>query len=325
MSMSRWAYTKGLHDLGSGAYAYLQPDGAWGFSNAGLILDGGESLLVDTLFDERLTAEMLAAMKAATGVGGAEVGTLVNTHANGDHTFGNRLVERAEIIASQESAEEMEELPPAMLSGMMREVKSMGAMGAYLARIFGRFDFGEKPLRLPTRTFSGELDLKVGDKQVRLLNVGPAHTRGDTLVLVPGDKVVFTGDILFIDSTPVMWAGPVRNWVAACDRILAMDVEIIVPGHGPVTDKAGARRMRDYLVYIDREARARFDAGLSVAEAAKDIALGDFDAWGDAERIVVNVDSLYREYRGDGVRTNVVELFGLMAEVAARRLRVSSR
>jgi cyclase len=139
------------------------------------------------------------------------------------------------------------------------------------------------------------------------------------LVHVPKDRAVFTGDILFIGGTPLMWAGPVRNWISACERIIAMDVDVIVPGHGPVTDKAGVQRVADYLAFADREARKRFDAGLSVRDAAHDIALGDFSAWGDAERIAVNVDSLYREYRGDGKVTPVIELFALMAEVRARQ------
>src|SRR5262249_31147077 len=63
-SMSgRWAYTQGLHDLGNATYAYLQPDGGWGWSNAGLIVDGDEALLIDTLFDLRLTGEMLDTMR----------------------------------------------------------------------------------------------------------------------------------------------------------------------------------------------------------------------------------------------------------------------
>ena len=78
--MSRWPFTKGLHELGSGAFAYLQPSGTWGYSNAGLVTDGDQSLLVDTLFDERLTAEMLGVIKAATGVAADQIGVVVNTH-----------------------------------------------------------------------------------------------------------------------------------------------------------------------------------------------------------------------------------------------------
>ena len=104
------AYTKGLHELGDGCFAYLQPDGGWGWSNAGLVVGDGQSLLVDTLFDLHLTAEMLDAMAPHTAA--APISHVVNTHANGDHCYGNQLVAGAEIIASTAAAEEMGEVPP---------------------------------------------------------------------------------------------------------------------------------------------------------------------------------------------------------------------
>src|ERR1700730_5526814 len=113
--MPSWPYTKGVHDLGTGCYAYLQPDGTWGWSNAGLVADSGESLLVDTLFDLKCTREMLSALRAAVPAA-SRIGTLVNTHANGDHTFGNQLVDGAQIIASRRCAEEMKERPPGELA-----------------------------------------------------------------------------------------------------------------------------------------------------------------------------------------------------------------
>src|ERR1043165_955943 len=98
--MGKWQYTKGVHEIGEGAYAYLLPDGSWGWSNAGLVTDGGTSLLVDTLFDLRLTGEMLERMRDAVPAA-RRIGTLVNTHANGDHYFGNQLVADAEIVAAR--------------------------------------------------------------------------------------------------------------------------------------------------------------------------------------------------------------------------------
>ncbi|HPE48971.1 MAG TPA: MBL fold metallo-hydrolase [Hyphomonas sp.] len=311
----RWEFTRGLKDIGNGLYAWLQPDGGWGWSNAGLIVDGDQSLLVDTLFDMHLTRDMLAAMADASGVRAEQINTIVNTHANGDHCHGNGCCPHAEIIASEASAKEMAEIPPDALATFKKMGPQLGPAGVFFADIFAPFDFEAVDERLPTQTFTGRMDVKVGDKAVELHEVGPAHTGGDVIAYVPGDKTVFTGDILFIDGTPIMWAGPVSNWIRACEKIIGMDADVIVPGHGPITDKAGVRRVADYLAYIDTEARKRFDAGLSVRDAAHDIALGDFSSWGDAERIAVNVDTLYREYRGDGQVTPVMELFGLMAEM----------
>ena len=305
-------YEKGLRDLGNGCWAWLQPDGSWGWSNAGLIADGDSSLLVDTLFDLHLTREMLAAMQDVTGR--APIRTLVNTHANGDHCWGNQLVTGAEIIGSTSCAAEMGSLDPGVLAAMLKS-DDLGDAGAFFKRIFGAFDFEGITLTRPTRTFDGELTVHVGDRQVDLIEVGPAHTQGDVLVHVPADRTVFTGDILFIGGTPIVWEGPIDNWIAACDRILAMDVETIVPGHGPITDKQGVRDVQRYLAFVKTEAAKRFEAGLSVEEAARDIALGEFSHWTDRERIAVNVQTAYRELGAD-VHSNVVETFGLMSRLA---------
>jgi cyclase len=317
--MSKWQFTKGLHDLGRGAYAYLQPSGTWGYSNAGLIIDGDQALLVDTLFDERLTAEMLKTMQDGTGFGADRIGVVVNTHSNGDHTFGNRLVKNAVIIASEATAREMrEEGDPKALATMMQNADAMGEVGAFFKKIFGAFDFAGVTFRLPDRTFNGEETLKVGDKQVQLIQVGPAHTAGDVIAYVPANRVVYTGDILFIDGTPIAWAGPVSNWVKACDTIMALDVEAVVPGHGPITDKAGVKRMQDYLVYVDAETRKRHAAGMNSWEAAQDIALGAFGAWEDAGRLAVTVDTIYREIDAATSHRNLRDLFGHMVELERR-------
>ena len=310
--MPNWQYTKGLHDLGQGCHAYLQPEGSWGWSNAGLIADSGETLLVDTLMDVRLTREMLESMRRA--VPAAErIGTLVNTHANPDHTFGNQLLAGASIIASAACAEEMPHTPPQMLAAMEKNWRVLGEGAAFFHETMGKnFNFDEVVLTLPTRTFERELALTVGKKRVDLVNVGPAHTGGDVMVHVPEDRLVFTGDILFVGGHPVMWAGPIDNWIKACEMILAWGVETIVPGHGPITDKAGVRRFKTYMETLKGETRQRFDAGMSWLDAAEDIRLEAYADWIDGERIVANVAALYREFSGGKERRETPELFAAM-------------
>jgi cyclase len=306
-----------LEDLGGGLLAYIQPDGSWGLSNAGLVSNGEQSLLIDTLYDLKLTQRMLDAMAAADPAA-ANIGTLVNTHANGDHCFGNELVTGARIISSAATASEMADVPPQMMAEMLAAADSMGEVGAYIKRSFGSFEFEDITLTLPTETFEGRMGLQIGDTEVELIEVGPAHTRGDVIVHVPAARVVFTGDILFIEGTPIMWEGPVANWIDACQKIAALDPEVIVPGHGPLTDVAGALAVRDYLVYVRDEAQKRFDAGLSARDAAFDIALGDYSAWSDSERIAVNVSTLYKEF-GGGDDVGIVGIFELMAELDQAR------
>ena len=309
-------FNKGLSDLGNNIYCYLQPDGGWGWSNAGLIADGDESLIVDTLFDEDLTLEMLESMKSAEPKGMKNIRALINSHSNGDHCNGNNCVDTDEVISSEATLEEMSHESPEMMAALLKQAPEMGTLGKYFLECFGSFNFEGVTKRLPNTTFTGETQRQVGDKIVELIEVGPAHTNGDVLVHVPSDKVVFTGDILFIEGHPILWAGPVKNWINACDRIISMEVDFVVPGHGPVTDNRGVKAVRDYLVYIDTESRKRFDSGMSALEAAKEIDLDLFSTWGDAERIAVNVNSLYREYKGEEKREEITLLFQQMAELS---------
>lgn len=314
--MSKWPYTKGLHDLGNSVYAYLQPNGTWGWSNAGIVVDGEASLLIDTLFDLKLTRDMLDTMRKSIPAA-AHINMLVNTHANGDHCWGNELVAGAQIIASARTAEEMTTaISPTMVATLLKRAPELGQLGEFLSHAFGSFDFDNITLTPPTKTFEDELTLKVGDKEVHLIEVGPAHTLGDTLVHIPTDRVVFTADILFIGGHPIIWAGPTSNWLRACDRILEMDVDTIVPGHGPITDKKGVAEVKGYLEYIYQEAEKRYETGMSAQEAAKDIDLDRYATWTDGERIAVNIASIFRELRGDQSHPKMVDSFMSMAELA---------
>ena len=192
---------------------------------------------MDTLFDLRLTAEMLEQMRAATPAAD-RIATVVNTHANGDHCYGNALLGGSEIISTARCAEEMLQLPPATMAALLRSADTLGAAGAFVQRIFSPFSFEDVPLAVPTRTFEGQLDLQVGGRPVSLLEVGPAHTDGDAVVWLADDGIVFTGDILFHGGHPIVWAGPVANWIAACERVLALHPTVVVPGHGPLATPA---------------------------------------------------------------------------------------
>lgn len=303
-------YPKGLADVAANCYAYLQPDGGWGWSNAGLICGDGASLLVDTLFDLRLTAEMLDAMKSATAR--APIATLVNTHANGDHCYGNQLVTGAEIIASTAAADEMRDVPASVLAGL---TAAPGDVGDLFRSFFGAFNFEGIELTLPTRTFDGFLSVNVGGRRVDLHELGPAHTQGDAIAHVPDAGVVYTGDLLFSHGTPIVWAGPLSNWIVACDRIIELSPVVVVPGHGPLSTLAEVRDCRAYLAMVEREATTRHAAGMSVADAARDIALGAFGDWGEFGRIVVNVEAVYKELNPDAPRANIVQMFSEMAAI----------
>ena len=302
-------FTKGLHEIGDGLWAYLQPSGTWGYSNAGLVAGGESATLVDTLFDLRLTREMLDAMAPVTA--SSPIDVLVNTHANGDHCFGNELVpDRAKIYATVAAAEEMKLFPASVLHELKRaEADDVREFAQYA---FGDFDFEEVSGRAPDQTFTDRLTMHVGDRRIELMDLGPAHTHSDTVVVVPDARTVFTGDLVFVQGTPIMWAGPLDNWLRACDTLCELDVDTFVPGHGPITDRQGVLDIRRYFEHVHAQVTERHAAGMASIEAAFDLDLGEFADWPDYERVVVTVDGIYRELDPEHVSPAPTELFALM-------------
>lgn len=311
-------YTRGLHEVADKVWAWTLPDGGYGWSNAGLVAGEGASLLVDTLFDLALTREMLTAMQPVTS--SAPITHALITHSNGDHTHGNQLLDPSvRIIAAQGTADEIAHgMAPEMLA--MVQTANLGPVATPYARDrFGHFDFSGIELRNANQTFDRDLTVEVGGRRVDLLNLGPAHTAADSVVHVPDAGVLFGGDLLFIGCTPIVWAGPIANWVAACDTMIALDAPVVVPGHGPVTDPDGIRAVRGYLAHVAEQAELAHRKGLSWAEAADTIDLGEYASWLDAERVVVNVYQRYRELDPDTPQLEIMALLVMQAEWLAKR------
>lgn len=284
-----------LVELGNGLFAYIQEDGSWGWSNSGLIVSEGQSLMVDTLFTGYLTRDLLDTYRRAA-TEAETIDILVNTHANGDHTFGNFVVETARVVASTACAEEMVDRPPEQFFQKISDWENQGYEGQFLKEVMGaRFDFSDVGYVPPNETFDEHRTLNLGNRSVELHEFGPAHTRGDIVVHVPDSKTVFVGDILFSGSHPMIWDGSIENWIRACNAILSWDVDVVVPGHGPVGDKSQLARMRDYFVDLMDHVSPRFVAGQLWQDAAAEIALSEYDSWLDRERVIGNVASAYRE------------------------------
>jgi glyoxylase-like metal-dependent hydrolase (beta-lactamase superfamily II) len=262
---------------------------------------------------------MLDAMEPVTAT--RPIDTVVNTHANGDHCYGNGLLEGAEIVTTEAAAREMGAVPPSALVALLHaDLDPVTA--EYIQEAFGGFEFEGITIPEPTRTFSGRLELKLGDRSVHLEQVGPAHTAGDLIVHLPDESTVFTGDILFVNGTPIVWDGPIANWVAACDRILELGCDVIVPGHGPLTDADGVLAVRDYLTWLEEACRSRHKEGLTAADTISDLASSDefapYREWGEWERLAVNVRAAYREIDDDGtIPSSFVEMATEMAVLAA--------
>ena len=324
----RPAFEEGLWDLGNELYAWMVPNGSWGESNSGLLVGERQSLLVDTLWDLRHTQTMLDAM--APLLREAPLHLLVNTHADGDHFWGNQLVGDVTSITSAAARAEMELHKPrsmvafAKLGSTLKQVPagSVHRIGHWFESMCLPYAFDEVTHTPSDETFSGTVWREIGGRKFQLIEVGPAHTTGDLMVYVPDAKTLFAGDILFIGSTPVMWAGPVENWLNALDLILGLDVETIVPGHGPVTNKDGVRKVKSYWEYVRGAARKCHEEKRTVTAAAHHIVTSTeflalpFAKWDSPERMMTNVHLLYRQFDGRSGHMSVPAKINLMRKQA---------
>ena len=127
--------------------------------------------------------------------------------------------------------------------------------------------------------------------------------------------MLFSGDILFSGAHPITWAGPVSNWIAACERIIELRPTVVVPGHGPLATPTAVAELKGYFEFLTTESRLRFDGGLSPMEAARDLDLGPYSGWSEPERVVANVHALYRDF-GSAVPGDALTLMAEMAALA---------
>ncbi|MET7359873.1 MBL fold metallo-hydrolase [Streptomyces sp. NPDC005562] len=285
--------------------------GLWGYANCLWVISGPDAAVIDTPYDGPMTEAMIAAARPL--LGNRTVGTVVNTHANGDHTFGNYLFPGAEIIATRAGHEHLHHEPtPQEMHALVHQSPPEAPLGRYLRDHFSVFDFASAQLAAPTLTFSGRHTFSVGEVEVELHEVGPAHHVGDLVVRI--SDVVCTGDVFFHGDHPSHWAGPLQNVIDACELVLALDPRVVIPGHGRPTDQAGLEEHLVYLRTVQREIRLRFEAGLTAEKAMEDLSSRAFYSHlGLPERLMILIAVEYSHLSGDSSAPTVLSLAGQAA------------
>lgn len=235
----------GLTKIADNVYAYVDvkdasPSNSFG-ANAGVIVGTKGAVVVDTLITAKEAKRLLADLRAVTD---KPVQYVVDTHSHLDHVLGNCVFEDlgAVIVAHSETT---------------REMRAAGEKVLQSAKEFGLTETDLEGTRVayPGISFRDGLRIDLGGRIVELLYVAPSHTGGSILVYLPDRKVLFAGDALFTDFHPYMADGNLEGWLKTLDAVLALDVEAIVPGHGPVSTKKDVKEMKEYLLAFDKKAR----------------------------------------------------------------------
>ncbi len=288
-------------EVADGVFALVQPPGGWCLNNAGLVVgDDGQSLLIDTVATERrarqLREEVLRRVPTPPR-------TLVNTHFHGDHVFGNFLFPEALIVAHEGTRTDM------------------AAHGLHLAALWPDVCWGDIELALPHVTYRDALTLHIGGVRAELLHLGPAaHTTNDTVVWLPEQRVLFTGDVVMAGVTPFCVMGSVSGSLDAMARLRTLDAEVVVPGHGPVGGPELIDANEAYFRWLQRLAADGAAEGLTPLQLARKTDGGPFAELIDAERLVPNLARCYAEQRGaePGAPLDVAALFQEMIDYHGR-------
>ena len=287
----------GLQEVAPNTFAYLQHDGSWGISNAGFMVGGEGLLIIDATMVTTMAESFINEIRK---VSDQPFRHLINTHSHPDHVGGNRLFAGAEIVSHRVCREEMartairppSEGPPPLMASMPRTPG--------IQRMFDMVAADpDRKIPLPSLTYEDSLTLHYGETEVQLLYYGPAHTFGDTLVYFPQSKVLFAGDVAFFYSMPLAGSGKIGGWLEVIDRVKDLDVELIVPGHGPVGGMQELADEREYFEFVMEQARSCFERKVPAEQAAKEIDPGPYGEWPESERMIANVLVAYRELRGE--------------------------
>lgn len=227
-------------------------------NNAWLVTDDGV-LVIDTRQHPRRGEELLAAIRKTTD---KPVRWVVNTHAHGDHYFGNSVFKRegATIIAHRDTA------------GMMEH-----HFGLEMKRRQGYFkqqQFDPKDVALvrPDITFDSALTLTLGGRTVELLYIGAGQNPGDTFVRFPKERVLFAGGPFSKNSWPNPSFTPsMSDWVGVLRKIAAMDVNVYLGGHGDIGNKDDVLQEARMLEDFDRGMREAVAKGMSREDIIKNV------------------------------------------------------
>lgn len=294
--MSTFSGASRLDEVADGVYAFVQPDGGWCLNNAGVIVAADTTVLVDTAATESRARRL---RELVGGVSPVAPRVVVNTHAHGDHTFGNFVFPEAVVVGAERSRAEAVEV------------------GLHLTTLWPDVAWGAIRLTPPQVTFTDTMTLHVGERVVRLWSYGPAHTACDTVVWLPHERVLFTGDLVLSGVTPFILTGSVAGLRAALDRLRALDPRTVVPGHGPVGGPELLATTQRYLDWLTSLAKAGLAEGRTPPEVAREADPGEFAGYVDGERLVANLYRAYGELRGGGPDdfAGVDEVFRAMVDL----------
>jgi cyclase len=302
-----------LEKLTAGVYAAIALESGAGYSNAGIV-DLGDQTLVFDAFDAPQPAEDLRA--AAEALTGRRATYLINSHSHGDHWSGNQAFAGATIIATFRARARMQAAVPELEALKAKPAELLTAIHEYAQRLEGetdphwraslertiarmRFAVEEAlPILtpcLPNLAFGGRLVFHGAGRWAELVAVGHKHSPGDAYLLLPQERLAFLGDLGFFQCQPFLPDCDLSAWQRQLERLEEADLETLVPGHGPLGAKADLARQRQYVTALEEMVAGVLRSGGTVEEALEQPMPAAFADWASgAARYAANVRFVYQ-------------------------------
>jgi cyclase len=210
-------------------------------ANAGIIIGRDGIVVVDTMISAKEAKRFIRDIRT---ISRKPIRYVVNTHYHLDHVFGNsEFAKLGAVVIAQENVKK------AMENSAKETLKNIGEYGLTPKDMKGT------TLVYPVLTYGDRMTIDIGGQQIELIHARQSHTDGDTLVYLRGKKVLFAGDILFTTYHPFVGEGNIEEWAKELDDIKSMDVEKIIPGHGPLSGKKDLEDMKEYILMFDQKAK----------------------------------------------------------------------
>jgi glyoxylase-like metal-dependent hydrolase (beta-lactamase superfamily II) len=243
--------------LSEHAYAYT----AEGDPNTGIVIGDHSVLVVDTQATPVMAGDVIRRIREVTD---KPIETVVLSHYHAVRVLGASAYKARQIIASQDTYDLIVE------RGEQDKASEIGRF----PRLFDAVESVPAGMTWPNITFTGRMTLWLGKLEVQLLQLGRGHTKGDTVVWLPQEKILFSGDLVEFDATPYAGDAYFNDWPATLDALAALQPQKLVPGRGPALQtpeqvQAGLAGTRGFVAELYASVKAGAAEGRELREVYK--------------------------------------------------------
>ncbi|MED3804735.1 MBL fold metallo-hydrolase [Lysinibacillus xylanilyticus] len=289
-----------LEKISNSSFAAISKEGGGAVANAGFV-DLGDKVIVFDTFNTQQASEDLKLV--AEKITNRPVSWVVNSHWHGDHIRGNQTFKDTIIISSEITYSKIRDVHPSRFSKQKNDIQGLKD---YIQSLKEQLHQTNDPtiqyqinslnelkesiptleLVLPSHTFNNEITLQGTKLSAKLFTLGGGHSYCDAMLYIPDEKVIFMGDLLFVNCHPTFFeeSDPVK-WSSILKKVERLEIDVSVPGHGPTGTKEDISKIINYISALTSIAeKSNQNEDIEIPEIYKD--------WSSPEIYQQNIERL---------------------------------